>query len=196
MLESDMRSLPYPTLVPASEANGRHPERPRGFYRILDAPVPLAGCEIPLDFVRFDQLHEAGFRRVYCLCAESPRYSPAPLKLAIACDLDDLSYREFPRKPREEEVRIESIAVDIVSALSRGEGCLVHCAAGRGRTGSVIGVVLRKLGVPADVVIQHLDSVHQFRNGASWPESPWQAALVSRGNRLDLQAPTHGNRRQ
>lgn len=185
MLESGMHSPPHPPLIPASEANVRHPGRPRGFYRILDAPVPLAGCEIPLDFDRFDQLHEAGFRRVYCLCAEFPRYSPAPLKLAVACDLDDLSYREFPRKPREEAGRIDAIAADIVSALSRGEGCLVHCAAGRGRTGSVIGVVLRKLGVPADIVIQHLDSIHQFRNGASWPESPWQAALVSRGHGQD-----------
>lgn len=76
---------------------------------------------------------------------------PPPLKLAVACDLDDLSYREFPRKPREEAGRINAIAADIVSALSRGEGCLVHCAAGRGRTGSVIGVALWRLGVPADV---------------------------------------------
>src|SRR5215217_2510119 len=93
MLESGMQSLPYPPLVPAAEANVKRPDRPRGFYRILDAPVPLAGCEIPLDFDRFDQLHEAGFRRIYCLCAKSPRYSPAPLKLAASIELDDLSYR-------------------------------------------------------------------------------------------------------
>lgn len=185
MLELGMLNLPHPPLVPAAEANVRHPDRPRGFYRILDQPVPLAGCEFPLNFDRFNSLYEAGFRRVYCLCAKFPRYSPAPLELAAAFELDDLSYRELPRKPREEAERIDSIATDIVSALSRGEGCLVHCAAGRGRTGSVIGMVLRKLGVPADVVIHHLDSIHQFRNGASWPESPWQAALVSRDHGKD-----------
>ncbi|RYD82872.1 MAG: hypothetical protein EOP84_08785 [Verrucomicrobiaceae bacterium] len=169
-----------PSLIPPTFANQRGPDLPRGFYGILEQPVPLAGCELPVNYDGFGKLHELGFHWVYCLCSRTPRYSAAPLTFAVAEELDDLSCRTLPLHPSREAALIELIASNIVSDLSKGRGCLVHCAAGRGRTGSVLGVALPMLGVPAQDVIDHLNAVHQFRNGASWPESPWQADLVRR----------------
>lgn len=169
-----------PILIPPNQANESGPGLPGGFYRILDAPAPLAGCAFPFGFRNWDHLHGLGFRHVYCLSSENPRYSPHPLKLTVACELDDLSVQEFPIDPAREATQIEKIVRNIVTALRNGEGCLVHCAAGRGRTGSVIGVALRMLGIPAPAIKSHLNAIHFARSGASWPESPWQAELVAR----------------
>lgn len=175
-----MTTAAVPSLIPPKDANQRGPDLPRGFYRILEQPVPLAGCELPFNYKGFAKLHELGFHRVYCLCTRTPRYSAAPLTLAVAEELDDLSDRTLPSHPLRESALIESLASNMVWDLSNGRGCLVHCAAGRGRTGSVLGVALRMLGFPAQAVIEHLNAVHEYRNGASWPESPWQAELVAR----------------
>lgn len=171
---------PAPILIPLNQAIESRPGWPAGFYRILDAPAPLAGCAFPFNFRNWDHLHGLGFRHVFCLASENPRYSPHPLRLAVACELDDLSFQEFPIEPAREAAQIQEIAQSIVTALQNGEGCLVHCAAGRGRSGSVIGVALRMLGIPAPAIISHLNALHFARSGASWPESPWQADLVAR----------------
>lgn len=168
------------SLIPPPEAHRLIPRRPPGFYRILEGPAPLAGCELPRNFHGWNLIYRAGFRKVFCLCSESPHYSPAPLKLAVACELDDLSCIELPRDPGKEAETIDAIAAEIVTSLGNREGCLVHCAAGRGRTGSVIGVVLRMLGFPAELVLEHLNQLHDLRSGAGWPESFWQAELLMR----------------
>lgn len=152
---------------------------PPDFYWILKSPFKLAGCSFPFKFDQWQLLHEEGFRHIFCVASEVPRYCPSPLTMAVACDLDDLSFRELPLDPQSEALKITRIAEIVVSRLKEGEGCVVHCAAGRGRTGSVIGVVLRMLGFPADAIIGHLDAIHQHRNGRGWPESPWQARLVA-----------------
>jgi protein-tyrosine phosphatase len=49
---------------------------------------------------------------------------------------------------------------------------------GRGRTGTVIGVALVRIGHAADTTIEHLDRVARARGRRGWPESPWQAEVV------------------
>ena len=149
-------------------------------YQILEGAAPLAGCQLPLNFSEWERVFEAGFRHIVCLCSECPRYDPTPLRLAVAVELDDLAERRRPFKPAQEAKRIREIAELVVSRLQRGEGVLVHCAAGRGRTGTVIGAALRILGVPAEQIIDHLDQVHWLRNGKEWPEAEWQADLLRR----------------
>ncbi len=48
---------------------------------------------------------------------------------------------------------------------------MVHCHGGTGRTGTVLGCVLRELGVQAAEVIDFLDRVHKARGKPGWPES-------------------------
>ena len=51
---------------------------------------------------------------------------------------------------------------------------------GTGRTGTVIGCVLRVLGRPAPQVICYLDDLNKARGKLGWPEAKWQAELVER----------------
>ncbi len=185
MIEWTMSNSPAPKLVPPTEAIEISSGFPPGFYHVLREPAPLAGCAFPFGFHSWDNLHELGFKHVFCLSSERPRYSPSPLELTVACELDDLSWRKRPAKPKQEAEQIQFLAEILAQTLHSGEGCLVHCAAGRGRTGTVMGVALRMLGISADVIISHLNSLHQIRSGNPWPESPWQSAFVARDFELN-----------
>jgi len=98
----------------------------------------------------------------------------------VSVELCDLAERHLPEFPGEEERVIWLIAQAIVAKLKADEGVIVHCAGGRGRTGTVIGVALVHLGWSADVVISYLDQLHRSRGKSGWPESPWQSEVVRR----------------
>jgi Predicted protein-tyrosine phosphatase len=166
-------------IVSPSEANAQEKWASAiRLYRIFDGPAPLAGSQLPLHFDNWRYLRDEGFRHVVCLCSENPKYDPSPLQLSITVELDDLAERLRPFKPVQEAKRIGEIAKWVVDRLERGEGVIVHCAAGRGRTGTIIGATLRILGHPAEQIIDHLDQIHWLRNGKEWPEAEWQADLL------------------
>ncbi len=56
-------------------------------------------------------------------------------------------------------------------------GVIVHCLGGTGRTGTVLGCVLRELEFSADEVVSHLKEVNEARK-RTWPESIWQEEMV------------------
>jgi protein-tyrosine phosphatase len=64
--------------------------------------------------------------------------------------------------------------------MEAGKGIVVHCVGGIGRTGTVIGCVLRDLGFSADEVIDYLDRINKSRGFRGWPETEWQAEMVRR----------------
>ncbi|MCX6100910.1 MAG: tyrosine-protein phosphatase [Candidatus Bipolaricaulota bacterium] len=94
-------------------------------------------------------------------------------------DLQDLYGGIAPTNPADEEARVEIAVSSVLAALRRGDGVVVHCAGGTGRTGTVIGATLVALGIPAEDAVAHLQSVNKLR-GRSWPESPWQQELLHR----------------
>ena len=65
-----------------------------------------------------------------------------------------------------------------------GEGVAVHCGFGTGRTGTVIGCILKILGFESRQILEHLDELHKARGRPGWPESPWQARLVEEFQRV------------
>jgi protein-tyrosine phosphatase len=77
-------------------------------------------------------------------------------------------------------------AVDAaIEVIVRKEGVIIHCMGGRGRTGTVIGCILRRLGCGASRIISYLDALNRERarrpgTSECWPESPWQSELVNR----------------
>src|SRR5579884_149964 len=80
--------------------------------------------------------------------------------------------------PSAERAKIQRAVRATVSAWRTGHGVVVHCHGGTGRTGTVLGCVLRELGVQAAEVIDFLDRVHKVRGKPGWPESSWQRELV------------------
>lgn len=141
---------------------------------VLDeTPAPLAGMAFPAPETDWAALHRAGFDRVVRL--HSAEYDPAPL-VAHDLPLEDLYSGVAPADAAAEERRIWDAAAFVAEAVSRGEGVVVHCVGGTGRTGTVLACALRMLGRTADEAIA---AVRTHR--PHWPESPWQEQVVRSG---------------
>ena len=152
---------------------------PDAFYTVLTCPGLLAGMRRPNADTPWAVLRDAGYQYVVCLTDERPTYDPAPLKILHSVALQDLYGGLLPEDPEREVVRIETAAQEILSAIQAGSGVIVHCAGGTGRTGTVIGAVLCRLGMDAEDAARHLDVVDRLR-GTHWPESPWQGEILKR----------------
>jgi protein-tyrosine phosphatase len=138
-------------------------------------PAPLAGMAYP-HRADWDLLLAAGFSNVVCLTDGTARYDSTPL-VSHAVLLQD-QYVAGPTDPDGEHRRVAEAVGLVVDALSAGEGVLVHCHAGRGRTGTVIGGALVRLGHDPEEVVAWLHRVQRARSKRGWPENPWQADAV------------------
>jgi protein tyrosine/serine phosphatase len=138
-------------------------------------PAPLAGMAYP-HRADWELLHAAGFHHVVCLTDGTARYDPLPLQ-SHAFELQD-QYVSGPSNPEVEQFQVEAAVDAVVDALSTGDGVLVHCHAGRGRTGTVVGGVLVRLGHDPEDVVAWLHRVQRARSKRGWPENPWQADAV------------------
>jgi len=105
-------------------------------------------------------------------------YDSSPLRLIFSKRLEDLCHGGNPRNSVNEERLIAEAVSIIITSLNSGQGVAVHCMGGRGRTGTVIGAVLRRLGYPYPEVVNYLNRLHRARGKPGWPESPWQSALI------------------
>lgn len=151
---------------------------PRDFYWVLETPAPLGGMAYPAWPARWAEMQAADFRHVICLVSDTFPYAPAPLNPLHAVGLTDLYGGLMPAEPAIEQQKIRAAAALASACLARGEGVIVHCAGGTGRTGTVIGCVLRDLGFSAAETLAYLNRLHQSRGRAGWPESGWQAKVV------------------
>jgi len=149
---------------------------PDEFYWVLDSPAALAGMKHPRRGFPWGEVAKEGFARLVAL--HPGDYDPAPLTLLSSEKLEDLVHGGPPRSPDREREKIAGIVRSVVAALQAGDGVVVHCVGGRGRTGTVLGCVLRELGHSPGEVVDFLDRVHKARGKAGWPESPWQGQLV------------------
>ena len=151
---------------------------PQELYWVLCHPTTLAGMRYPRPGFPWAALARSGISRVVRLTSDGTSYDPRPLQVAYSAQLEDLVHGSSPRSPRQELQLIREAVGVVREALAHGEGVVVHCAGGRGRTGTVLGATLISLGfAPADVVA-HLDLVHKARGTSGWPESPWQASVL------------------
>lgn len=152
---------------------------PNDVYWILRRPAPLLGMARPTPSTPWSALWDLGVRRVVCLTDDVPAYDPAPLAFSCAVGLQDLYGGVLPERPEAEVKKVQAAAAAVVDALDHGEGVVVHCAGGTGRTGTVLGATLVALGIPAADAIAHIQAVNKLR-GRSWPESQWQLELLLR----------------
>ena len=168
-------SLIEPAAMPRVEGA----EVPQQVYLVTRQPAPLAGMAYP-DWRgrRWEALAGMGLEGVVCLTGASCSYEPAPLRVLRTFELEDLEHGGPPRRPAEEAQLIRQAAGLVLRELRQGRGVVVHCAGGTGRTGTVIGCVLRGLGHEAPAVLAYLDRLNRGRGKPGWPESSWQAAMV------------------
>jgi hypothetical protein len=172
--------MKYPLIHPADAPEVPGLDIPRQFYWVQESPAPLAGMEDPFRReIPWDDLHALGFRWVVCLAGQRPGYDPAPLEFMVRVNLTDLAVRDLPFEPAEEEEGIRVIASMVLEKLEAGEGVIVHCAGGTGRTGTVLGAVLKRQGLPDADVLDFLKRINLLR-GKSWPEAEWQWEVVQR----------------
>lgn len=165
------------SLIEASEARTILGIRsPSELYWVLKSPAPLSGMRYPRWDFPWEGLSAAGFGVVIAL--EPGDYDPSPLKLLFSQRLEDLCHGGSPRSPNTEQGLITEAVKTAVNSLQSGKGVVVHCQGGRGRTGTVIGGVLRRLGYGAGDVIAYLNRIHRARGKPGWPESPWQSQYV------------------
>jgi hypothetical protein len=142
-------------------------------FVVTDAPAPLAGMAFPPPETDWPALQGRGFAHVVRL--HPADYDPAPL-IAHDVALEDLYGGAAPSDPAAEHRRIWEAARFAAEHVSRGEGVVVHCVGGTGRTGTVLACALRQLGRSADEAIAAVRA-HRPR----WPESPWQEEVVRSG---------------
>lgn len=153
---------------------------PYAFYWVLRQPAPLAGMPYPSSRTPWTAIAEAGFAHVVCLNEAPPAYDPTPLNVLHAVALEDLVYGDPPGAPEREEGLIRDAVAVVLSALEAREGVVVHCYGGRGRTGTVLGCMLRAQGYASAAICDYLDRLHKARGKTGWPEAAWQSEIITR----------------
>lgn len=139
----------------------------------------MAGMPRPSDQTPWKTFYDSGFRRIVCLADAKPAYKPYPLTVLYSAELEDLYHGGPPRDPQREARLIGVVTALIVESISRGEGTIIHCLGGTGRTGTVMGCVLKALQFSANDIINYLDRVNIARGRRGWPESAWQSDFVT-----------------
>lgn len=152
---------------------------PSDFYVVLTKPALLAGMPHPTDQTPWQEFYDSGFRSVVCLADAYPDYNPDPLTVLYSEELEDLFHGRSPRDPEREARLIRDATRLVFESISEGRGTIIHCAGGTGRTGTIIGCVLKALQFSAIEIIDYLDNLNRARGRRRWPESTWQSAFVT-----------------
>ena len=169
-------SLLSPQLMPVIEGI----RMPMKLYVVLKEPAPLAGMSYPMMNTPWEKIENAGFSNVVCLCDTEVAYDPYPLKVLFSAELEDLHYGNAPYNLETQEWLVRKATNAVRRKMDAGEGVVIHCVGGIGRTGTVIGCVLRDLGFQAEEVVTYLDKINRARGFRGWPETEWQAEMVYR----------------
>ena len=149
---------------------------PDDLYWVSRSPVALAGMAYP-GRADWSLLSGEGIGHVVCLTHDAAPYDAAPCTIT-AIRLQDLVSGGPPVDPERERALVFAAAGDVVAHVERGVGVAVHCMGGRGRTGTVLGVALARMGHEPDAVVDYLHDLAVGRGRRGWPESPWQADVV------------------
>lgn len=137
--------------------------------RLLAGEHPCGGSE-PETRARLDQLHDAGINYFIDLTEEGemPDYRPFLPKQThyLRCPLRDAEAPQDAAQMQELQSRIRT-------AQKLGRRIYIHCRAGIGRTGLVIGCYLADGGLDGDAALKGLNSLwQQSERAQSWPVVP------------------------
>jgi hypothetical protein len=162
-------------LLPVSEAVDA--EMPWLWWAKTGSAARLAGMSFPPEGFPFSFLQQQGLDTIVSLVGPAS-YDPRPLT-SYAFTLQDLFRGAAPEDSAAEEAEVHRAVTGIRSLLADGRNVAVHCRAGIGRTGLVIGAVLVRDGHDPATVTAWVNEVQQARGARGWPESPWQSDLLA-----------------
>jgi len=156
--------------------------KPSEIYGIKVHDQILAGMANPIqaDNSLWESLYEKGIQNVVCLLTDKPLYNPEPLKILASVRLEDLYGGVKPSDEPKEKLKIRGVVGRITKAIKSGESVVIHCEGGTGRTGTVIGCVLREIGYDFEAVLNTMTEINRLRGRSDngWPESDWQSNIV------------------
>ncbi|AFU57522.1 dual specificity protein phosphatase [Candidatus Nitrososphaera gargensis Ga9.2] len=148
--------------------HGMVTDRPTNFSWVIEGK--LAGCGLPVSEDEFGWVIDQGIRSIVTV-----REVPLPSDWFNGSDIDylHLAVEDFGAPSIEELAQ----AVDFIDQqISSGRPVMVHCAAGKGRTGAVLAAYLvKKQNLAAD---QAIDMIRNMRPGSVQSISQETAVLM------------------
>lgn len=164
------------------------PDEVKGKLFLMQYPGRASDGKIDAELMRRDLslVQELGANRIVTLTPVAERIFIAGEALPQVCEALDLLWQEFPIQDfsvpsPEQQALLAGLLDELVGTLQLGKTIAIHCYGGIGRSGTLAGMILGKLGMSGDQAIDH---VRAHRKGAI--ETLEQEALVRKWGTAQL----------